>query len=118
VLALAAAALACAADTPERQSARGAALYDRECRHCHDADGGIGVALSDPVIGSYGTAQRLFTYLRVAMPHGAPGSLDARAYWDVVAYLASNRGARAVPLILDSATAAGVSLAERQPPVP
>jgi cytochrome c len=113
----AAAGLACGADSPERQHARGAALYERECRHCHDVERGIGVSLSDRVIGSYGTALRLYEYLRVAMPYGAPGSLDTRGYWDIVAYLASGRGIRAVPL-LDSATAAGVALGGAAPAAP
>jgi mono/diheme cytochrome c family protein len=111
VLAVAVAASACgAADTPERQLARGTERYAQECRSCHDVEGAIGVALSDRVIASYGNAQRLFDYLRVAMPYGAPGSLDEEAYWDLVAFLASNRGARALPAVVDGATAARVTL--------
>jgi mono/diheme cytochrome c family protein len=98
-------------DTPDAQLARGAAVYAQSCGTCHDVSGGIGVALTTRVIGSYGTADRLLRYLRIAMPYGAPGSLDVRAYRDVVAYLASDRGRRAVPLIVDSAAAARVPLA-------
>lgn len=105
------AAVACgAADTPEAQAARGAEVYDRECRHCHDVEGAIGVALSGRVIASYGTAQRLFNYLRVAMPYGAPGSRAEGEYWDLVAFLASDRVGRAVPLLGDTVAAAGVEL--------
>lgn len=87
------AAVACGtADTPEAQVARGAELYARECRHCHDVKGAIGVALSERVIASYGTSQRLFNYLRVAMPYGAPGSLAEGEYWDLVAFLTRDRG--------------------------
>jgi len=111
MLASAVALTACAApDTPEAQVARGAVVYAQHCQGCHDVTGAIGVALTGGVIGSYGTADRPWSYLRVAMPYGAPGSLDAQAYRDIVAYLASNRGSRAVPLIGDSATAAQVSL--------
>ena len=49
-------------------------------------------ALSERVIASYGTAQRLFNYLRVAMPYGAPGSLAEGEYWDLVAFLTRDRG--------------------------
>ena len=118
-LAAAATALACGAgDTPERQVARGAEWYTRECRACHDVEGAIGVALSDRVIGSYGNAQRLFDYLRVAMPYGAPGSLDAEAYWDLVAFLASNRGARALPVVIEGAIASRVTLRAEPAAVP
>lgn len=110
-LAVAVAASACVAgDTPERQLARGTARYAQDCRSCHDIDGAIGVALSDRVIASYGNAQRLFDYLQVAMPYGAPGSLDEEAYWDLVAFLASNRGARALSTVVDGATAARMML--------
>jgi len=113
---LAAALGACGrADTSEAQLARGAAVYAQHCRTCHDVAGAIGVGLTDAVIGSYGTADRLLVYLRVAMPYGAPGSLDARAYQDVVAYLASDRGRRAVPPIADSAAAARVPLGAPRP---
>jgi len=115
-LAAAVTALACgAADTPVLQIARGADVYARECRHCHDVAGGIGVVLSDRVIGAYETAQRLFAYLRVAMPYGAPGSLEERVYWDLVAYLASSGGARPLPVVIDSTTAARVLLTEEPP---
>lgn len=110
---LAGAAVLCACggtDTPAAQLVRGADAYAAHCRSCHDVAGGIGVALTDAVIDSYGTADRLLAYLRVAMPYGAPGSLAAGTYQDVVAYLASARGSRAVPLIADSASAARVSL--------
>lgn len=100
-------------DTPAAQLARGADAYAAHCQSCHDVPGGIGVGLTDRVIGSYGTADRLLAYLRVAMPYGAPGSLDARTYRDLVAYLAAGRGTRDVPLIVDSASAARVTLQER-----
>ena len=88
-------------------------MYARECRSCHDVAGAIGVALSDRVLGSYGDAQRLFNYLRVAMPYGAPGSLGEGAYWDLVAFLASSRGARALPAVIDGANASRVMLGEK-----
>lgn len=111
MLAGAAALCACGgADTPAAQLARGADAYAAHCRSCHEVAGGIGVALTDAVIASYGTADRLLVYLRVAMPYGAPGSLAAGTYRDIVAYLASARAGRAVPLITDSASAARVSL--------
>jgi cytochrome c len=113
VLAAAVIVVACgAADTPQRQAARGAEVYARECRPCHDVAGAIGVALSTRVIASYEDARRLFDYLRVAMPYGAPGSLDEPAYWDLVAYLASGRGARTLSAVVDASTAARVILVE------
>lgn len=101
-------------DTPAAQLARGSDVYARQCRGCHDVPGAIGVTLTERVIGSFGTADRLLGYLRVAMPYDAPGSLSPEAYRDVVAYLASNRGTRMLPLIIDSAAAARVSLLEFQ----
>jgi hypothetical protein len=46
------------------------------------------------------------------MPYGAPGSLDPPAYWDLVAYLASGRGTRPLPVLLDATTAGAVRLSE------
>ncbi|MEM8768202.1 MAG: cytochrome c [Pseudomonadota bacterium] len=82
-------------------AAEGLVIYQTQCRVCH-GEGGEGgpndrlvggqgsLASGEPVktIGSYWPyATTLFDYLRRAMPHQAPGSLDNDALYALSAYL-------------------------------
>ncbi len=84
----------------------GLAIYQAQCRVCHGEGGeggpndrlvgGQGSLTSEkPVktIGSYWPyATTLFDYLRRAMPHQAPGSLDDSALYALSAYLLYENG--------------------------
>ncbi len=90
---LAAVVTSCSADrTPEEQIAAGDALYQQVCANCHNSEGGIGPRLEPAVLRAYGTPQAIHTYIKVAMPYDAPGSLTNDDYWDVVAYLIHRAG--------------------------
>lgn len=72
------------------QAARGEAVYSTSCVGCHeglDADGPelTGRAFLDR--WREDTLEPLFTFINTTMPGNAPGSLDPRAYADVVAFL-------------------------------
>ncbi len=100
-------AAACtSSDAPAQQLERGALVYRRECHHCHDVEGAIGVTLSPRVLAPYGTARRLFNYVQLAMPYQAPRTLPERDYWDVVAYLVA-RHALAIDTVVLTPDIAG-----------
>ena len=72
------------------QAARGEAAYSASCSGCHegqDADGPelTGKALLDR--WREDTLEPLFTFIKTRMPGNLPGSLDARVYADIVAYI-------------------------------
>lgn len=77
--------------------AAGGQLYTRHCASCHESQQGIGPALSDAVVESYGSSNGLVEYLRVTMPYGAPGTLTEQEYRDVAAYLLSRGSSEAGP---------------------
>ena len=75
------------------QSAEGKAVYDRACRQCHGSDLDDG-DFAPPLRGSaflrkWGgkTVEELFTYTSQRMPSDAPGSLGAKQYAGLVAYM-------------------------------
>jgi alcohol dehydrogenase (cytochrome c) len=75
------------------QAARGKAVYEAACVACHGArldDGALGPPLKGPqFIQKYGgkSVGALYTVASTTMPTGAPGSLGAATYADLVAYL-------------------------------
>jgi len=73
------------------QVARGEQLYQQRCAVCHQP-GGIGRDLTASLLATRGTALRVFTDIRTTMPYDDPGSLPEQDYWDVTAYLLSDRG--------------------------
>ena len=86
----------------ETSAIDGAWAYTARCSYCHDVPNGIGAALTPGVLAAYGTVGRLDSYLRVAMPHEAPGSLPAAEYEAILLYLVESR--ELVPGGLDPAT--------------
>ncbi len=78
-------------DTRRAQLARGEEVYRAQCYACHEVEGSIGVELSSRVLRYYERAGRLLSYMRLAMPYSAPGSLAEQEYLDVVAYLVDSR---------------------------
>ena len=92
----------------ERESA--AELYQARCAICHDLEGGIGTPLDPRVLASYGNAQILFNYVRLAMPYEAPRTLPDEAYWMVVGHLLRSRGLVDEDVVVNGETAEGIRL--------
>lgn len=67
-------------------------VYQARCAYCHDLDGTIGVKLDERVIRSYGSARRLFNYLRIAMPYDTPRTMTDSDIWLTTGYLLLSRG--------------------------
>ncbi len=91
-----AAATACtpAADAPDT-SVDGEWAYTVRCSFCHDVPNGIGAELDAVTLASYTTVGELDRYLRVAMPHEAPGTLADAEYDAILRYMIGSR--RLVP---------------------
>src|ERR1019366_7940186 len=75
------------------QAAEGRLAYDKACRQCHGRDLDDG-DFAPPLRGSaflrkWGgkSVEELFTYTSQRMPSDAPGSLGARVYAGLVAYM-------------------------------
>jgi alcohol dehydrogenase (cytochrome c) len=87
----------------EAQAARGARLADRHCASCHDPRrGGSALPLSgDRFLQKWSTGQRtaddLFYITRTSMPFGAPNSLGAQEYVDIIAHVLRENGYAAGP---------------------
>lgn len=91
LIAAAAGLAACSpgADTP---AVDGELTYTVRCSYCHDVPNGIGAAVTPSVLAAYSTVGQLDRYLRVAMPHEAPGSLPDNEYGAILRYLIESRG--------------------------
>ena len=85
-------------------------LYQARCAMCHEVEGGIGTRLDARVLASYGTAQLLFNYVRLAMPYGAPRTLSNEEYWMSVGHLLRSRGLVAEEAVVSEETAEGIIL--------
>jgi mono/diheme cytochrome c family protein len=90
--------------------AMAAEFYQGRCAMCHEVEGGIGPRLDARVLASYGNAQLLFNYVRLAMPYGAPRTLSNEEYWWTVAHLLRSRGLVAEDAIVSQETAEGIVL--------
>jgi hypothetical protein len=88
-------------------------LYQTRCAICHEIEGGIGSPLYARVLASYGTAQRLFNYVRLAMPYEAPRTLSNEEYWLVVGHLLRSRGLVDEEATVTHETAEGIVLDDR-----
>jgi S-disulfanyl-L-cysteine oxidoreductase SoxD len=79
----------------ELQANRGAREYGRSCEHCHgaslegDAAKEIPTLVSDPFMRNWNgkNLKELFELLSRSMPADDRGSLSARTYTDLIAYL-------------------------------
>ena len=77
----------------EEQAQRGKDLYDQECTLCH-LDDLRGDGISPSLLGRAFTYRwgdlsigDMYTAIRTTMPEGAPASLSAQSYVDIIAYL-------------------------------
>jgi S-disulfanyl-L-cysteine oxidoreductase SoxD len=79
----------------EDQARRGETQYGRNCQSCHGADLSGNPVDEVPALAWDGflaqwndrTTKDLFDTLKRSMPRDSPGSLNTRAYVDLVAYL-------------------------------
>jgi mono/diheme cytochrome c family protein len=77
------------------QARRGQTQYERNCESCHGPDLGGNQVNEVPALAWDGfltqwnnrTVKDLFDSVKRAMPKDSPGSLNTRAYVDVIAYL-------------------------------
>lgn len=97
----------------EAQSSRGTAEFSQSCAGCHAlaADG------KAPLVGdqfwksfSQKTAGDLLEFVSTYMPNGAPGTLSAETYQDVVALILKSNGFPAGTAELNPKTSAGVQI--------
>ncbi len=93
-----------------QERAQAAELYQMRCAACHEFEGGIGSPLDPRVLASYGTAQLLFNYVRLAMPYEAPRTLSNDEYWLAVGHLLRSRGLVGEDLDVNAETAGGITL--------
>src|SRR5262245_17922650 len=71
------------------QAARGEAIYSTSCIGCHEGQDADGPELTGKAFldrWREDTLEPLFTFIRTTMPGNRPGSLDRRAYADVIAF--------------------------------
>ena len=93
-----------------RERELAAEFYQMRCAVCHELEGGIGSTLPPRVLASYGTAQLLFNYVRLAMPYEAPRTLSNEEYWLTVGYLLRSRGLVGEDAVVNEETAEGITL--------
>ena len=93
-----------------QERALAAEFYQARCAVCHELEGGIGSPLGPRVLASYGTAQLLFNYVRLAMPYEAPRTLSNEEYWLTVGHLLRSRGLVDEDAVVNEATAEGIML--------
>lgn len=93
-----------------QERAQAAEFYQMRCAACHEFEGGIGSPLDSRVLASYGTAQLLFNYVRLAMPYEAPRTLSNDEYWLTVGHLLRSRGLVEEDLDVNAETAGGITL--------
>jgi len=78
-------------DSPRPEQIDGQEAYAFNCGYCHDVPDGVGGSLTPKVLAAYRTVGGLDRYLRVAMPHEAPGSLADSTYDAILEYLLESR---------------------------
>ena len=93
-----------------RERELAAEFYQMRCAACHELDGGIGSPLGPRILASYGTAQLLFNYVRLAMPYDAPRTLTNEEYWQTVGHLLRSRGLVDEDTVVNQQTAEGITL--------
>ena len=77
------------------QAERGEAVYSASCIGCHEGQDADGPELTGRVFldrWREDTLEPVFTFIKTTMPGNAPGSLDDRAYADIIAFLLETNG--------------------------
>jgi mono/diheme cytochrome c family protein len=98
------------------QAQQGHAVFERHCAVCHGRhlEGGVGPALTGGKFASVKagfTVQQIFEFLSVDMPADAPGSLTARQYLELMAFLLQQNGYPAGKTTLTARIASGSTVA-------
>jgi mono/diheme cytochrome c family protein len=88
------------------QVTAGKKAFGRYCGGCH------GGGFSESVIARYGTAEKLFQFLRVAMPPGNPQQVSEQGHYDIVSYILSEQGMLPPGQEVSADTAAGIALSK------
>lgn len=105
----------------EEQADLGRAAYERSCMGCHGPElaGAFGPPLAplDPWAYRGAGVDRLFSFMRSAMPFDAPGSLDDETYAAILAYVLSRNGYPAGPEPLPAVAEALAGFVLDEPPV-
>ena len=100
----------------EAQAARGQMAFGQSCAGCHalSAEGKIPL-VGDPFWKSFSqkTVSDLLEYVSANMPNGAPGSLNASAYADIVAVMLKSNGFPAGTAELKPDAIAGVQIVQK-----
>jgi mono/diheme cytochrome c family protein len=65
------------------QVVAGEKAYNKYCGGCH------GGGFSESSVKRYGTAEKLFGFLRMSMPPGNPTQVSEQSHYDIVAYMLS-----------------------------
>ena len=106
----------------EQQAARGAASFASSCARCHGAEpngGEEGRRLAgEPFWQSHreSTVDRLLDYVSKSMPNGAPGTLSASTYADLVAFILRQNGLPPGSAELTRDSAVGVKIITKDGP--
>lgn len=97
-----------------QQVTAGMKAYDDHCARCHGAnlEDGFAAKLSKPALIKYGTAQKLFDYIRQNMPRGNPGSLSDQGYYDMTGYLLFQQTLLEPDQVVSADTASSITLSE------
>ena len=103
------------------QAQRGEAAYSASCIGCHegqDADGPelMGRAFLDR--WREDKLEPLYTFIKTTMPGNAPGSLDERAYTDIIAFILEANGLPAGKMELSPAMVGSIQLVGADGPKP
>lgn len=103
----------------EAQANRGRESYQMSCARCHPVDDASGLPerrfIGNRFWAAWGedSLDKLYGFLRDAMPNDAPGTLSNQTYVDVTAYLLQVNGAPAGATELTGPAAGSIRLARR-----
>ena len=103
------------------QAERGEAVYSTRCAMCHEGQDADGPELTAAVFldrWREDTLEPLFTFMKTRMPGNRPGSLDERAYVDVLAYVLQVHGLPAGERELSADMVGGIQLVGPDGPRP
>ena len=90
---------------PEQVMA-GEKAFGRYCGSCH------GGGFSKSRIERFGTAEKLFGFLRMSMPPGNPEQVSEQGHYDIAAFMLAEHGLLESGEVVDSDTAAGITFGE------
>jgi S-disulfanyl-L-cysteine oxidoreductase SoxD len=103
------------------QAERGHVVYESRCIQCHEGLEADGPELTNKAFldrWREDTLASLFTFIKTTMPGNTPGSLDDRAYADVIAFLLEANGLPAGPSELRPAMVGSIQLVGPEGPRP